>query len=58
MILEIEQVIAQLFFVELIGRQSIECRQLPHGTQVRFLSASAEAAQLKIVCHALAQAEL
>ena len=48
MILEAQEILAQLFFIELIGRRTVECPQLPHGPQIGLLSASAEPAKLQI----------
>jgi len=43
-----QEILAQLFFIELIGRRTVECRQLPHGPQIGLLCTSAEPAELLI----------
>src|SRR5262245_31572524 len=53
---EAQEILAQLFFIELIGRRTVECRQLPHGPQIGLLCASADPAKLQIARHPLTQA--
>jgi hypothetical protein len=55
-ILEAQKILAQLFFIGLIGRWTVECRQLPQGPQIGLLCASAEPAKLQIARHPLMQA--
>lgn len=52
---QVEEVMANLFFAELVGGGMVELGELSDGTNVRLDGALGVAAQLQIIDHALAE---
>jgi hypothetical protein len=55
-ILDAQKILAQLFFIELIGRRTVECAASRRTARTGILCASAEPAKLQIARYPLSQA--
>jgi len=54
-VLEVEQVVADLCFIQAVRRRmEVDC-ELPYGTEINILGALAKTGELKVLVHLLAE---